>query len=197
MSLRQKLRFLPLALWIAQTIATTGVLILLWRENRRLTKGTSGADLPEVAELRRRNEKMQEEYRRLQEEMSVAKQVAREEERLALFDALVPLLTQLPSLQAAVRSGAGIPVEDVIEFMSLLPERFGELGFAPIGQVGERTSFDPRLHLPAGDADASLRSGDPVEVRFVGYRYHDRILQRALVVRARGGAEGERQSDSD
>lgn len=51
-------------------------------------------------------------------------------------------------------------------------------------RVGETQSFDPNRHEPL-KAGTSLKSGQPVVVRFVGVAYQGKMLRKAEVERAR------------
>lgn len=108
---------------------------------------------------------------------------ALEAERMAMFHRLQPLLTQLPTLSAALDQGADITARDVLNLLAPLNQMLGDLGFVSIGQAGEEVAYDSRRHrLVSRDAAGGQPDG-PVRVRYVGYMYQDQVICKADVTR--------------
>jgi len=97
-----------------------------------------------------------------------------------LFAGLAAPLSQLRTQAALLDSGTAVAASDVM----ILARRFADMaegtGLEPIGNVGEAALFDPGIAQPLG-SDSSMEPGDPVTVRFIGYRFHGRVLRKALV----------------
>lgn len=106
---------------------------------------------------------------------------ARQDLRLALYQVLEPLLTQLPLVRHATAEGREVAAADVLALLGPLDRAVAELGLVAIGQVGETVAFDPQWHQVA--RGAAPEAGEPVAVRHVGYRLGDQILRRARVSR--------------
>lgn len=105
-----------------------------------------------------------------------------DDQKLALWQALEPLLTQLPLVRHAVAAGREVEARDLLDLLGPLDEAMGLLGLAPIGAVGAEAPFDPTQHQATGGA--APEPGAPVIVKHPGYRLGDRILRRARVVPA-------------
>ena len=122
---------------------------------------------------------LREEYERLRE------QGGRERERAASagFDALArqlaPLLSQLATMQALAGGERAPRLEDVFKLFEMLERVLAGHGLARIGEVGDETAFDARWHQRIGGAEVD--DGDPIRVRFVGYRMGENVLLKAMV----------------
>jgi molecular chaperone GrpE (heat shock protein) len=98
----------------------------------------------------------------------------------ALFTALAAPLSQLRLQAALLEAGTAVAAADV---MALARRCIGEIeraGLEPIGVTGEVIQFAPESAQPLTEG-GRLTPGDRVRVRFVGYRYHGRVLRKALV----------------
>jgi molecular chaperone GrpE (heat shock protein) len=125
---------------------------------------------------------LQAEYKRLQESQSGTSAQSLDDERLKLFHSLGNMLVQLPTVRNRVEGGAPVTGKDVVGMLKPLDSALGQLGFTPIGTVGETLPYDEQLHQPAGNAERVPRPGENVRVSFVGYRYKNQILRKAQVV---------------
>lgn len=106
---------------------------------------------------------------------------ARQDMRLALYQVLEPLLTQLPLVRHATAEGREVAAADVLALLGPLDRAVAELGLVAIGQVGDSVAFDPQVHQVARGAMPD--PGEPTTVRHVGYRLGEQILRRARVSR--------------
>ena len=98
-------------------------------------------------------------------------------ERSAL-DRLEPFLRQWPTAVYAARHH-NLPIEQLIRVLSTW-ERLLELwDIHSIGKVGETVPFDPSWQQPL--TDDRYQSGTPVSIRYVGYRWKDKLWLRAQV----------------
>jgi molecular chaperone GrpE (heat shock protein) len=99
----------------------------------------------------------------------------------ALARKLAPLLSQWATMQAQAAAGRAVRAEDVLTLFGQVEQRLLEAGLTRLGAVGAVEGFDTRRHQRLSGAD--MRDGDPVTVRFVGYRLDETILLKALVSR--------------
>ena len=105
--------------------------------------------------------------------------VHKDESAIAL---LIYPLSQLATMQALTANGRPVRADDVLKLFGKLEALLAEAGLVRIGTVGEEVPFDTRVHQRMSGAD--VREGQPVAVRFVGYRLRDSILCKAMVSRA-------------
>jgi molecular chaperone GrpE (heat shock protein) len=91
------------------------------------------------------------------------------------------LLTQAHLLEV---EGKPVQAKDVLAVAKRLVRALEDTGLSLEGSVGAPTTFDPNRHEPLS-ADAALRAGDPVSVRFVGVTYQGKIIRKAGVEKAR------------
>ncbi|MGF1577140.1 MAG: helix-turn-helix domain-containing protein [Cyanophyceae cyanobacterium] len=96
------------------------------------------------------------------------------------FRTLQLLLTQYPSACKLAQTKPDLPAKNLVALFRPLETLLADWGIQPIGQVWQAVDFDPVLHQPD---QGSMRSGDPVFVRYVGYQRGDQILCPAKVSR--------------
>jgi molecular chaperone GrpE (heat shock protein) len=128
--------------------------------------------------------KLRQEYAALDGRLARFGADSAETERLALFRRLQPVVTQLPTLRAALDGGADLAARDVLDLLAPLDELLADLGFERIGDAGAQTRFDPQCHQPLGQGARAIVPEDMVRVRYVGYLYHGNVVCKAQVTRA-------------
>lgn len=135
----------------------------------------------QIADRDRRITRLRDEYKALQQRETTEARVSSRDERLALFKKLEPLATQLPTLHRSVKEGADVSAEDVLEMLAPLNEALADMGFELIGQAGRQVSFDPTRHRAVGKGARSVKPGDRVKVRYVGYLHEGDVVVKAQV----------------
>ena len=95
----------------------------------------------------------------------------------ALFATLAAPLSQLRLQAALLDVGTAVAATDVMALARRCMAEIECAGLEPIGATGEVVQFDPALAQPLTER-AQIGPGDTVRVRFVGYRYHGRVLPR-------------------
>lgn len=128
-----------------------------------------------------RIEKLKREYETLEASKASEVEASTGDDRLALFKKLEPLATQLPTVRNAVQNGGDVSAEDVVALLSPLEEALGDLGFEPIGEAGGEAKFDAKLHKAVGKGARSVKKGDKVKVRYVGYTRDGNVVTKAQV----------------
>jgi DNA-binding Xre family transcriptional regulator len=101
-----------------------------------------------------------------------------------LFSLLQPLLTSYPTVREIARRKPDWPAQNVTALFRSLDALLQHWGYEPIGSPLESVPFDPQLHQPD---QPDIWPGDPVYIRFVGYRRGDYILCPAKVSRSLPG----------
>lgn len=97
-----------------------------------------------------------------------------------LFTSLAAPLSQLRMQAALLDSGTAVAATDVMTLARQFATMVERAGLEPIGVTGETIAFDPEIAHPLGGG-SQIEAGDMVRVRFIGYRYHGRVLRKALV----------------
>ena len=134
--------------------------------------------------------RLRQEYERLQAEAERGRAGAAAAGFQALAKRLAPLLSQLATMQALAETGREVRAADVLKLFAKVEQVLADAGMTRIGAPGEETVFDTRQHqrMSGGDVD----DGDPITVRFVGYRLGETMLAKAMVSR-RGTSPAEAQ----
>jgi molecular chaperone GrpE (heat shock protein) len=117
-------------------------------------------------------------YARLELEARDGSVRALDDQKLAIYKLLEPLLMQLPIVRHAVEQGRTVEVTDLLDLLGPLDEALASLGFTRIGNIGAEVAFDPARHQAVG---GSPDFGSPVAVKHPGWALDDRILRRARV----------------
>ncbi|GEM_PF-1100719 len=132
-------------------------------------------------------EKMQQEIQtlrqeglRLRAELETQRSHLTREAHQATFQQLQPLLTNYPSLRQMIQAKPDLPAKNIVSLFTPLDGVLEIWGYTAIGSAWEQVPYDPQIHQP--DC-TDLAPGDPVYIRFVGYRYHETILSPAKVSR--------------
>lgn len=100
------------------------------------------------------------------------------------FSLLQPLLTSYPTICQMAQRKPDWPAQNVTALFRSLDALLRHWGYEAIGSPLESVPFQPQLHQPD---QPDIQPGDPVYVRFVGYRQGERILCPAKVSRSLPG----------
>jgi molecular chaperone GrpE (heat shock protein) len=124
---------------------------------------------------------LQQQCLRLRHELQQQKTQTMADCRDTVFEQLQPLLTSYPTAQKMVDANPDLSAKNLVALLTPLDTLLQHLEVEPIGAAWQQVSYDPQLHQPDTD---DLTPGDPVFIRFVGYRQGDRILCPAKVSRS-------------
>ncbi len=105
-----------------------------------------------------------------------------------IFSLLQPLLTSYPTIRQIAQRKPDWPAQNVTALFHCLDALLRHWKYEAIGQPLELVPFQPQLHQPD---QADIQPGDPVYIRFVGYRQGERILCPAKVSRSLPGGLSE------
>ncbi|MDX2215994.1 MAG: hypothetical protein SFY66_22205 [Oculatellaceae cyanobacterium bins.114] len=103
----------------------------------------------------------------------------------ATFEQLQSLLTSYPTARKMAETKPDLPAKNLVSLFTPLENLLQTWEIEPIGSPWEAVPYDPHLHQPDTDA---LVAGEPVYIRFIGYRQGDRILCPAKVSRTLPGS---------
>ncbi|MFT0787136.1 hypothetical protein [Synechococcus sp. H55.10] len=121
-----------------------------------------------------------QEVQRLHKQLEQQEGQLRHQIRAELVEKLKPLLMQYPTLQQVVQRRPDYPAQQVLALLTCLGNLLEDWQLETIGQVWQQVAYDPESHQ-ADEED--IQAGEPVYVRFVGYRLRDQVLVRAKVSR--------------
>ncbi|MEN9223481.1 MAG: helix-turn-helix transcriptional regulator [Thermostichus sp. BF3_bins_97] len=102
----------------------------------------------------------------------------------AMFSLLQPLLTSYPTIRQIAQRKPDWPAQNVTALFRSLDALLQHWGYEPIGSPLESVPFEPQLHQPD---QPDIQPGDPVFIRFVGYRQGGHIFCPAKVSRSLPG----------
>jgi molecular chaperone GrpE (heat shock protein) len=135
-----------------------------------------------IARLEQQATGMRDEYQRLKEDYGRIQSEVQDQERVALYRALEPVLVQLPVIAADHNAGADVSASDVLGLVMTIPRRLQQMDITMLGTVGDHVGFDPHLHRPV-PSSGSLEPGDPIRIVCPGFLYRDEVLTRAEIAR--------------
>lgn len=137
----------------------------------KLMAGMGNENLRGVAEIK-------QEYQQLQAQMEQQKESLEAEFQGKCIKKLESWLLQWPTAVAAVEKNNELPAVRLLPLVKPVTELLAEWGVEAIASVGEEVLYTPQFHqLITGSAQI----GDPVRVRYPGYRQGDKLLYRAQV----------------
>jgi GNAT superfamily N-acetyltransferase/transcriptional regulator with XRE-family HTH domain len=120
----------------------------------------------------------QAEYDRLQTQLQTQRTELFQEFQQSALQTLESWMLQWPTAAHAAQQNPTAPAVKLLLLLRPVENLLAEWGIEPIGQVGTTIAFDPQQHQVMG---AMPNPGDPVRVRYVGYRQADRLIHRAKV----------------
>jgi molecular chaperone GrpE (heat shock protein) len=121
---------------------------------------------------------LKQEYDRLQTQLTTQRETLNQEFQQITLQTLESWMLQWPTAAHAAQQNPTAPAVKLLPLVRPVENLLTQWGIAPIGQVGETIAFDPQQHQVMGPMP---QPGDPVRVRYVGYRQGDRLLHRAKV----------------
>ena len=131
--------------------------------------GTSKRDRPDV---------LAQEYARLQQQHQTQAATLRQALQQEVLSHLEPWLLQWPTVTHAVAQNPDLPASRLLPLVKPVEQLLAAWDVVVMAPVGTTVPYDPQCHqLMTGEA----HPGDAVRIRYVGYRWGDRLLHRAKV----------------
>ena len=120
----------------------------------------------------------QQEYQKLQQEMTQQRETLATEFQQASLETIESWLLQWPTAVTAVRQNPQLPAARLLSLVEPVEQLLKQWQVETITAVGEELAYDPQYHqLMKGTA----QPGDLVKVRYVGYKQGDKLLYKAKV----------------
>ncbi len=121
---------------------------------------------------------LQVEYDRLQQQLLTQRETLLQEFQQTTLQTIESWMLQWPTAAHAAQQNPTAPAVKLLPLVRPLENLLMQWGIVAIGEVGATIGFDPQQHQVMG---TTPNPGDPVRVRYVGYRQGDRLLYRAKV----------------
>ncbi|MBD1845397.1 helix-turn-helix domain-containing protein [Cyanobacteria bacterium FACHB-63] len=121
---------------------------------------------------------LQKEYDRLQTQLTEQRETLLQEFQQSSLQTLEPWLIQWSAAAYAAQQNPQAPAVKLLPLLRPIEQLLQQWGIEQTAIVGSEVPYDPQQHQLMGGA---AEPGDPVRVRYAGYRQHDRLLYRAKV----------------
>jgi DNA-binding Xre family transcriptional regulator/molecular chaperone GrpE (heat shock protein) len=137
----------------------------------------SGATDPN-SEANLSSDQLRQEYDRLQTQLAQQKDELQRSFQQATLQILESWLVQFPTLVYAAQQNSQFPARNFLIFMRPIEQLMKAWNIEAIAAVGAEIPYDPQLHQLM---DGIAQPGEPVRVRYTGYRQGETLLYRAKV----------------
>jgi molecular chaperone GrpE (heat shock protein) len=121
---------------------------------------------------------LKQEYQRLQLQLSQQRQAVWQEFQQSSLQVLESWMLQWPTAAAAAQQNPQLPAVRLLPLLRPMEQLLQHWGVEAIASVGAELPYDPQLHQLL---EGTAQIGEPVKVRYTGYRQSDKLLYRAKV----------------
>lgn len=121
---------------------------------------------------------LKQEYQRLQQQLEQQQQTIRQEVQQSSLQVLESLLVQLPTATQKAQENPQLPAVRLLPLLRPLTQLLQQWGVDAIAPVGAELAYNPQEHQLL---EGTAQPGDPVKVRYTGYRQGEKLLYRAQV----------------
>ena len=121
---------------------------------------------------------LKQEYQRLQQQLEQQRDTLRQEFQQVSLQALESWLVQWPTAAAAAEKNPQLPAVRILPLIKPVEQLLKQWGVEAIASVGEEVAYDPQHHQLI---EGTAAPGEPVKVRYTGYRQGEKLLHRAKV----------------
>ena len=134
-----------------------------------------------IKKLQEKNRVISTQYQQLEMKLTTTVDSTKDEERIAFYRALEPIILQTAVIRDDLKKGTKIPIKEVIIILESIPKRLESLGIKQFVGVGEIAEFNPQYHTPVMSEAEEINEGEIVISIVPGYKYMNEILLRAEV----------------
>lgn len=131
------------------------------------------------------NTDSKQEDQRLQDQQSQQREILWQEFQRSTLEAIESWLLQFPTAAYAAQQNPELSATKLLPLMRPLEQLLRDWGVEAIAPVGVELPFDPQLHQLMDESNPAASpaemSGNPVRVRYTGYRQGNQLLHRAKV----------------
>lgn len=110
---------------------------------------------------------LQQQCLRLREQLQFQKTQLTEDFQTETFEQLQTLFTSYPIARKMAEAKPDLPAKNLLALLTPLENLLESWGIEPIGTPWSQVPYDSHAHQPD---DSDIAEGEPVYIRFVGYR---------------------------
>ena len=121
---------------------------------------------------------LKQEYQRLQQQLEQQRDTLRQEFQQVSLQLLESWLVQWPTAAAAAEKNPQLPAVRLLPLLKPVEQLLKQWGVEAIASVGEEVAYEPQHHQLI---EGTAAPGEPVKVRYTGYRQGEKLLHRAKV----------------
>jgi len=121
---------------------------------------------------------LRREYQRLEQQLLQQRQVLWQEFQQATLQSIESFLLQWPTAAYAAQNNPQAPAVRLLPLVRPIEQLLLAWGIETIGPVGAVAPYDPQIHQLM---EETTQPGNPVKIRYVGYRQGAKLLYRAKV----------------
>ncbi len=130
--------------------------------------------------LQNQIEDLQQQCKRLREELKQQSQWQDNDLKQAAFEELKSLLINYPTVCQIVQNKPDLPAKNLVALFTPLDNLLESWNYEVIGHPWQQVKYNPQYHQPDDD---EIQEGELVYIRFVGYKQGNNILVPAKVSR--------------
>lgn len=123
-------------------------------------------------------EELQQEYQRLQSQLEQQRMTLIQEFQQGSLQILESWLLQWPTAAYRAKENPQLDAVKLLPLVRPVEQLIQQWGIEAIAPVGSQVTYNPYLHQLL---EGTAQPGDPVLVRYTGYRQGDKLLYRAKV----------------
>ncbi len=125
---------------------------------------------------------IQQEYQRLQAAFDRQRASLMQEFQLSSLQILESWMLQWPTAASSAQKNPTLPAVKLLPLLRPVEQLLQEWGVEAIAPVGASIPYNPQQHQLL---EGAAQPGEPVKVRYTGYRQGDKLLYRAKVIPVR------------
>ncbi|MGB3404260.1 MAG: helix-turn-helix domain-containing protein [Microcoleaceae cyanobacterium] len=118
------------------------------------------------------------EYQRLQQQIEQQGETLRETFQIESLQVLESWLLQWPTVAYRAQQNPQLAAVKLLPLLHPIEQLMQQWGVEAIATVGSQVAYDPQYHQLM---EGNVQPGEPVLVRYTGYRYREKLLYRAKV----------------
>jgi molecular chaperone GrpE (heat shock protein) len=131
-----------------------------------------------VPTLQKSQSEVELEYQRLQQQMEQSRETLTEAFQIESLQVLESWLLQWPTVAYRAQQNPQLAAVKLLPLLHPIEQLMQQWGVEAIATVGSQVAYNPQYHQLM---EGSVQPGEPVLVRYTGYRYREKLLYRAKV----------------
>ena len=121
---------------------------------------------------------LKQEYQRLQLQLEQQRQALWQEFQQSSLQTIESWMLQWPTAAATAQQNPQLPAVKLLPLLRPVEKLLQQWGVEAIALVGAELPYDPQMHQLL---EGTARPGEPVKVRYTGYRQGEKLLYRVKV----------------